>query len=112
MPSQASRRALLLTSSLSKVMLKYVAILGGANVRPQTVITSGEWSEIFLIDGAASILPPLEFSSWDTRNLSIRETADPWPFLPLSKVYSFFDIFLKLSRVQASSNPCCRVRWC
>jgi hypothetical protein len=75
-------------------------------VRPQTVITSGEWSEIFLIEGAASILPPLESSSWDTRNLSMRETADPCPFLALSKVYSFFDIFLKLSRVQASTRPC------
>ncbi len=90
MPSQASRRVALLTSSLSGAMSKYVAVLGGAEVRPQIVNTSGEWSEIFLMDGAASILPPLESSSCETRNLSIRETADPWPFLPLSNVYSFF----------------------
>ncbi len=64
------------------------------------------------MDGAASILPPLASSSCETRNLSILETADPWPFLPLSKVYSFFDIFLKLSRVQASNSPYCKVRWC
>ncbi len=89
MPSQASSRAALLMSSLSRAMSKYVAVLGGAEVRPQIVNTSGEWSEIFLMDGAASILPPLEYSSCETRNLSIRETADPWPFLPLSNVYSF-----------------------
>jgi len=89
-PSQASRRVALLTSSLSRAMSKYVAVLGGAEVRPQIVNTSGEWSEIFLMDGAASILPPLESSSCKTRNLSIWETADPWPFLPLSNVYSFF----------------------
>ncbi|CAK9861926.1 unnamed protein product [Sphagnum jensenii] len=59
------------------VMSKYVVVLGGADVRPQTIITSGEWSEIFFMDGAASIFPPLESSSWETWNLSIRETADP-----------------------------------
>ncbi len=46
-------------------------------MRPQIVNTSGEWSEIFLMDGAASILPPLESNSCKTRNLSIREMADP-----------------------------------
>jgi len=63
MPSQASRRATLHTSSFSRVMSKYVAVLGGAEVRPQTVNTSREWSEIFLMDGAISIFPPLESSS-------------------------------------------------
>jgi hypothetical protein len=29
------------------------------------------------MDGAASILPPLESNSCKTRNLSIREMADP-----------------------------------
>ncbi len=77
MPSQASRRVAPLTSSLSRAMSKYVAVLGEAKVRPQIVNTSGEWSEIFLMDGAASILPPLESSSCEIRNLSIREMADP-----------------------------------
>jgi hypothetical protein len=76
-PSQASRRAALHISSFSRVVSKYVAVLGGAEVHPQTVNTSEEWSEIFLMDGAASILPPLESSSWETRNLSIWETVDP-----------------------------------
>jgi hypothetical protein len=31
------------TSSFSRVVSKYVAVLGGAEVRPQTVNTSGEW---------------------------------------------------------------------
>ncbi len=44
-------------------MSKYVAVLGWAEGRPQTIKTNGEWSEIFLMDGAASILPPLESSS-------------------------------------------------
>ncbi len=57
-PFHASRRAALLTSSLNRAMSKYVAILGGAEVRPQIVNTSGEWSEIFLMDGAASISLP------------------------------------------------------
>ncbi len=88
-PLQASRRAALLLSSLSRVVSKYVAAVGGEEERPQIVMTRGEWSEIFLMDGAASILPPLASSSCETRNLSILETADPWPFLLLSKVYSF-----------------------
>ncbi len=62
-PSQALRRAALLTSSFSKVMSKYVAVLGGAEVHPQTVNTSGELSKNFLMDGAASISPPLESNS-------------------------------------------------
>ncbi|CAK9200726.1 unnamed protein product [Sphagnum troendelagicum] len=66
------------------------------------VSSRGEWSEILRIKGAASILPPLASSSCETRNLSILEMADPWPFLPLSKVKTFLDIFRKLSRVQAS----------
>jgi hypothetical protein len=41
--------------------------------------------------------------------LSILETADPWPFLPLSKVKAFLVIFRKLSRVQASVSPYWRV---
>jgi hypothetical protein len=64
------------------------------------------------MDGVASILPPLASSSCETRNLSILETVDPWPFLPLSKVYFFFYIFLKLSRVHASIRPYCKVSWC
>ncbi len=57
------------------------------------VSTRGEWSEILRIEGAASILPPLLSSSWEIRNLSILETAAPWPFFPLSYVNSFLDIF-------------------
>ncbi len=111
-PFQASRRAILLASSFSRAKSKYVVIASGVEVRPQIVITRREWSEIFLTHGEASILPPLESSSYDTWNLSILETADPWPFLPLSKVYSFSDIFLKLSRAHASIRPYCKVRWC
>ncbi len=62
-PSHASRRAALHTSSFSRDMSKYAVVLGGAEGRPQTIKTNGEWSEIFLMDGAASILPPLESSS-------------------------------------------------
>jgi len=62
-PSHASRRAALHTSSFSRDMSKYVAVLGEAEGRPQIVKTNGEWSEIFLMDGATSILPPLESSS-------------------------------------------------
>jgi hypothetical protein len=40
-----------------------VAVLGGAEVHPQTVNTSGELSKNFLMDGAASISPPLESNS-------------------------------------------------
>ncbi len=72
MPSQASSRAALLMSSLSRAMSKYVAVLGGAEVRPQIVNTSGEWSEIFLMDGAASILPPLRWVL-ERRQLSLDE---------------------------------------
>jgi hypothetical protein len=71
-PSQASSRAALLMSSLSRAMSKYVAVLGGAEVRPQIVNTSGEWSEIFLMDGAASILPPLRWVL-ERRQLSLDE---------------------------------------
>jgi hypothetical protein len=69
----------------------------------------GEWLEIFRIEGAASILPPQVSNSCETRNLSILETADPWPFRPLSKVKAFLVIFWKLSRVQASVSPYWRV---
>ncbi|CAK9237073.1 unnamed protein product [Sphagnum troendelagicum] len=41
-PSQASRKASLFASSLSKEVSNYVVDLGGADVRPQIVITSGE----------------------------------------------------------------------
>jgi hypothetical protein len=37
--------------------------------------------------------------------LFILETADAWPFLPLSKVKAFLVNFRKLSRVQASVSP-------
>jgi hypothetical protein len=58
-------------------MSKYIVVVGGAEVRPQIIIIRGEWSEIFLMDGAASILPPLESSSFKIRNLLILETIDP-----------------------------------
>ncbi len=41
-PLQASRRAALLLSSLSKVVSKYVAAVGGEEERPQIVMTRGE----------------------------------------------------------------------
>ncbi len=64
--------------------------------------TKGEWFENFQIKVAASILPPLESRSWETRNLSMHGTADHAPDLPLSKVNSFADIFRKLSSFHAS----------
>jgi hypothetical protein len=59
--------------------------------------TKGEWSENFYIEVATSILPPLESRSWEMKNLSMRDTAEHAPDLPLSKVNSFADIFRKLS---------------
>ncbi len=41
-PLQASRRAALLMSSLSRVVSKYVATVGGEEERPQFVMTRGE----------------------------------------------------------------------
>ncbi len=52
-------------------------------MRPHIVMTKGEWSEILLMEGAASILPLLESISYETKNLSILETANPEPTLPL-----------------------------
>ncbi len=42
MPLQASRRAALLMSSLSRVVSKYVAAMGGEEERPWIVMTRGE----------------------------------------------------------------------
>ncbi len=39
---QASRRAVLLLSSLSRVVSKYVAAVGGEEEHPQIVMTRGE----------------------------------------------------------------------
>ncbi len=41
-PFQAFRRAALLLSSLSRVVSKYVATVGGEEERPQIVMTRGE----------------------------------------------------------------------
>ncbi len=67
--------------------------------------TKGEWSKSFLIDAIASILPPLSSISYETRNLSIRDTTERAPDLLLSYVNSFFDILRKLSSLQASASP-------
>ncbi len=72
---------------------------------PQIVMMRGEWSKSFLTEATASILPPLSSKVWETINLSILETAEVAPVLPLSYVYSFFDNFRKLSMRQASTSP-------
>ncbi len=74
--------------------------------------TRGDWSENFWIEVVASILPPLESRSWETKNLSMHETAKHAPDLPLSKVNSFADIFRKLSSCHASIKPYWNVKWC
>jgi hypothetical protein len=57
------------------------------------------------MEAADSILPPLDSRPCEIMYLSILETAAPDPDLPLSKVYAFFDIFWKLSEIQALDNP-------
>jgi hypothetical protein len=46
--------------------------------------------------------PSLSSSVWETMNLSILDTVEVAPTLPLSYVNSFLDNFWKLSRCQAS----------
>ncbi len=111
-PNQASNSSILLFSSLSKVASKKREGLFGGGWCPQIVIMSGEWSNNFLMEAAASIRPPLSSISWETKNLSILETAEWALDLPLSNVKFFFDIFLKLSSLQASTRPYCNVIWC
>jgi hypothetical protein len=67
--------------------------------------TKGEWSKNFRIEVAASILPPLESRSWETRNLSMCEIAKCALDLPLLNINSFADIFQKLSSYHASIRP-------
>ncbi len=68
------------------------------------MMTSGEWFVSFLTDAAALILPPLPSISCETRNLSILDTAEQLPDLPLSYMNSFCDILRKLSSFQASAS--------
>jgi hypothetical protein len=74
--------------------------------------TKGQWSKNFQIEMAASVLLPFESRSWETRNLSMRETAECALDLSLSKVNSFVDIFQKLSSYHVSIKSYWIIRWC
>jgi hypothetical protein len=65
-------------------MSKKLRGLLGALCCPQIVIMRGKWSQNFLTEAAASILPPLSFKVWETMNLSILDTAEVAPAFMLS----------------------------
>ncbi len=91
---------------------KRVWLSGASCCFPQTEMTRGEWFESFLTEAVASIRLPLSSMDWETKNLSILDTAEVAPGCPLSKVNSFLESFLKLSKCQASDNPYLNVMWC
>jgi len=93
-------------------------VLTGCGLSTCPCVKEGEPALLFFQEGYVKIgdgfysPPPGIQLLRETKNLSILETTDPRSFLPLSKVNSFLDIFLKLSRVQASVSPYWRVSWC
>jgi hypothetical protein len=56
-------------------------------------MTKGEWFESFLTEAVASIRPPFSSTDWETKNLSILDTAEVALGRPLSKVNSFLESF-------------------
>jgi hypothetical protein len=104
-PSHALNIVALHVSIPNKEESKYLFHFEDLVGCPQIVRTRRKWFDNFRTDVVASIHPLLYPKSRKTMNLLMREIAERILNLRLSKVYSFLDIFWKMSSFQAFANP-------